>query len=133
MTLSLGISFSRACLLPMERDLTLDERMKVAYRIFRAMCAQFPDRLITLLDPQGRIVARSDWPESRFTLSDAHITACPACAALVILHRSRTLRIDACGFESYDFPCQECGAPLSGIIDPYDDVPLLSVARSSFA
>jgi len=117
----------------MERDLTLDERMKVAYRIFRAMCAQYRSRLITLLDPQGRIVARSDWPDSPFTLSDAHVTACPACAAQTIHRRSGTLRIDACGFEICNFVCRECGAPLSGIIDPYDDAPLLSVARSSFA
>jgi hypothetical protein len=117
----------------MARPLTLDERMRVAYRIFRAMCALFRDRLITLLDPHGRIVARSDWPDSPFTLSDPHVTACPACAAQVILHRSRTPRIDACGFESYDFGCQECGAPLAGIIDPYDDAALLSVARGSFA
>jgi hypothetical protein len=114
----------------MARLLTLDERMRVAYRVFRAMCALFRDRLITLLDPQGRIVARSDWPDSPFTLSDAHVTACPACAAQVILGSPR---VDECGFESYDFGCPECGAPLSGIIDPYDDAPLLSVARKNFA
>jgi hypothetical protein len=45
----------------MERDLTHDERIDVAYRVFRAMCAQYPDRLITLVDAQGRTLARSDW------------------------------------------------------------------------
>jgi hypothetical protein len=117
----------------MERPLTLDERMQVAYRIFRAMCARYRDRLITLLDPQGRILARSDWQDWRFMPSDAHVTACPACGVQVVLDRSCTARIDACGFETYDFGCQGCGAPLSGIVDPYDDVPLLSIARNSFA
>ena len=87
MTLSLGI-VSAEYAVAHGTPLTLDERMRVAYRIFRAMCALFRDRLITLLDPQGRIVARSDWPDSPFTLSDAHVTACPACAAQVILHRA---------------------------------------------
>ncbi len=40
--------------------------------------------------------------------------------------RSRTPRIDACGFESYSLECQECGARLAGIIDPYDEELLLS-------
>ena len=49
----------------MERDLTHDERIDVAYRVFRAMCAQYPDRLITLVDAQGRTLARSDWTRLR--------------------------------------------------------------------
>ena len=49
----------------MERDLTHDERVDVAYRVFRAMCAQYPDRLITLVDAQGRTLARSDWTRLR--------------------------------------------------------------------
>jgi hypothetical protein len=41
--------------------------------------------------------------------------------------RSSTPRIDACGFESYSLECKECGAPLAGIIDPYDEALLFSV------
>ena len=48
----------------MERDLTHDEQIDAAYRIFRAMCAQYPDRLLTLVDAHGRTLARSDWSES---------------------------------------------------------------------
>ena len=70
----------------MERDLTHDERMDVAYRVFRAMRAQYPDRLITLVDAQGRTLARSDW--------------------------TRLPHIDAYGF--YDIECRECGARLRG-------------------
>ena len=34
--------------------------------------------------------------------------------------------IDACGFESYTFACKECGAALSGIVDPFDDALLIT-------
>jgi hypothetical protein len=40
--------------------------------------------------------------------------------------RSRTPQIDACGFESYRLECKECGLPLAGIVDPFDDTLLLS-------
>jgi hypothetical protein len=40
--------------------------------------------------------------------------------------RSRTPRIDSCGFQSYSLDCVECGTPLAGIIDPYDEALLLS-------
>jgi len=39
---------------------------------------------------------------------------------------SRTPNIDACGFESYSFECDECGARLAGIVDPHDNALLLS-------
>ena len=47
----------------MEQDLTHDERIDVAYRIFRAMRAQHPDRLIKLVDAQGCMLACSNLPE----------------------------------------------------------------------
>jgi hypothetical protein len=40
--------------------------------------------------------------------------------------RSRTPRIDACGFESYTLECVQCGGSLAGIVDPFDDTLLLS-------
>ena len=44
----------------------------------------------------------------------------------MIVSRSRTPRVDDCGFESYRLQCKECGAKLVGIIDPSDDKWLLS-------
>lgn len=57
---------------------------------------------------------------------DAQVVACPRCAAALIFSWSGTPRIDACGFESYSFECKACGAPLTGIIDPFDDLLLVS-------
>jgi hypothetical protein len=37
----------------------LDRRLDIARRLHRAMCAQHPDRLITLCDGDGRILATS--------------------------------------------------------------------------
>lgn len=36
--------------------------------------------------------------------------------------------IDECGFESYSLKCKECGTPLSGIIDPADELLVLSAS-----
>src|SRR5271170_3721245 len=47
----------------MECQQVYDDRLEVARRLFRAMCAQYPDRVITLFDPrEAQIVARSDQP-----------------------------------------------------------------------
>jgi len=54
---------------------------------------------------------------------------CPRCEAALILWRSRMSAIDACGFESYSFACDGCGAGLAGIVDPADDALLLSVVQ----
>jgi hypothetical protein len=48
----------------MGQELTDEDRINVARRIYDAMCMQHPDRLITLYDPQGRILARR---ASKFT------------------------------------------------------------------
>jgi hypothetical protein len=40
-----------------------DGRLAIARRLYRAMCAQYPDRLITLCDRDGRLLATS--PRSR--------------------------------------------------------------------
>ena len=60
------------------------------------------------------------------TASGAQPVACPRCATPLRFYRSDTPRIDACGFESYSFECKECGVPVGGIIDPFDDTLLLS-------
>jgi hypothetical protein len=43
-----------------------------------------------------------------------------------MFRRSCAPNVNACGFESYNLECHECGARLAGIIDPYDDELLLS-------
>ena len=53
------------------------------------------------------------------------VAACPACGARLTFCRSDAPEIDACGFESYHFACDECGVALAGIIDPFDDALLL--------
>jgi len=56
----------------------------------------------------------------------AQAAACPRCGAHFVLCRSAYPFIDACGLESYILACQECGASLSGIVDPFDDTVLIS-------
>jgi hypothetical protein len=56
----------------------------------------------------------------------AQAIACPGCGARFAFCRSAHPAIDACGFESYSFDCKECGASLSGIVDPLDDVLLIT-------
>lgn len=57
---------------------------------------------------------------------DAQFVVCPRCSAQLPFCRSYAPCIDACGFESYGFACRACGAPIAGVIDPYDDALLLS-------
>jgi hypothetical protein len=54
------------------------------------------------------------------------LVACPRCTARFVFCRSEDATIDACGFESYTFACKECGASLTGIIDPLDDALLIT-------
>jgi hypothetical protein len=61
-----------------------------------------------------------------WTMADARYTVCPHCRHRPMVLRSNNPRIDECGFESYDFDCPSCDAPLAGIIDPRDDVLLIS-------
>jgi hypothetical protein len=56
----------------------------------------------------------------------AQPVACPSCGARSTFCRSENPAIDACGFESYTFACKECGASLSGIVDPLDDALLIT-------
>lgn len=57
---------------------------------------------------------------------------CPKCRAGLNFRRSQTPAIDACGFESYQLDCRECGATLAGIIDPADDALLLAECDPQF-
>jgi transcription elongation factor Elf1 len=54
------------------------------------------------------------------------LVTCPRCAASFAFSRSAHPAIDASGFESYTFACGECGASLSGIVDPLDDALLIT-------
>jgi hypothetical protein len=56
----------------------------------------------------------------------AQPVACPNCGVVFTFCRSDNPAIDACGFESYTFACKECGASLSGIVDPLDDALLIT-------
>jgi DNA-directed RNA polymerase subunit M/transcription elongation factor TFIIS len=47
--------------------------------------------------------------------------SCPKCQSPVVLWRLSHPHIDSSGFESYFFKCNECGAWLVGIVDPYDE------------
>jgi hypothetical protein len=48
--------------LTMDQDLADENRLDVARRLYHAMCIQYPDRLIILVDPHGCLLACSDWP-----------------------------------------------------------------------
>lgn len=60
--------------------------------------------------------------------SGAQAITCPRCSTQSMFWRSHTPQIDSCGFENYSFDCKDCGAQLVGIIDPADDVLLLTEA-----
>jgi uncharacterized protein YbaR (Trm112 family) len=69
--------------------------------------------------------AAMNW-ETPDTLIDAQIVACPRCRTALTFRRSAAPLIDACGFESYQLVCDQCGTTLGGVIDPADDKLLLS-------
>ncbi len=59
----------------MEQELARDDRLDVAHRLYHALCAQYPDRFITLFDQDGACVsAHSARP-------DAPTIEAPICAA----------------------------------------------------
>jgi hypothetical protein len=64
--------------------------------------------------------------ETPDTLIDAQIVECPCCRTALTFRRSATPLIDACGFESYQIVCDQCGNTLGGVIDPADDQLLVS-------
>jgi hypothetical protein len=71
----------------------------------------------------SRIISGRSEPGKPFR---AQSVACPNCGARFAFCRSEQPAIDACGFESYTFACKECGASLSGIVDPLDDALLIT-------
>jgi DNA-directed RNA polymerase subunit RPC12/RpoP len=60
------------------------------------------------------------------TLFAIDVIACPKCAARLTLNRDLLPLIDSAGFENYSFKCEQCGAELVGVIDPFDDRLLVS-------
>jgi hypothetical protein len=56
----------------------------------------------------------------------AQTVVCPLCSAQSLFWKSLRPQIDSCGFESYSLHCNECGVALVGIVDPADDVLLLT-------
>jgi hypothetical protein len=57
---------------------------------------------------------------------DTQRVVCPTCRTPLMFSRVPHPLIDACGFESYRMQCDECRRELAGIIDPADDMLLLS-------
>ena len=51
---------------------------------------------------------------------------CSKCETRLLLSKTLSPPIDSCGFENYSLECNECGIRFIGIVDPYDDVLLLS-------
>ena len=41
--------------------LARDNPLDIAFRLYQAMCAQYPDRLIVLSNESGRVVAQSGY------------------------------------------------------------------------
>jgi hypothetical protein len=70
----------------------------------------------------NRLIMIADEPDAASCVQ----IACPRCSAPITFTRSHMPHIDECGFENYRLECQECGAPLAGIIDPADDALLLT-------
>jgi len=62
----------------------------------------------------------------RSTMAVHNVPLCPRCHTRLNFHRSQTPDIDAAGFETYRFDCQQCGTALIGIIDPADGALTLS-------
>jgi hypothetical protein len=75
--------------------------------------------------PMGHYRIVQDLGEPNTALG-AQAVACPKCQARFVFCRSPKPLIDACGFESYALECHECGAPLAGIVDPFDETLLIS-------
>jgi hypothetical protein len=44
----------------MEQHIAKEKRLDIARRLYNAMCIQHPDRIITLVDPYGRVLVCSD-------------------------------------------------------------------------
>jgi predicted nucleic acid-binding Zn ribbon protein len=64
--------------------------------------------------------------EINTTLETERLLGCPKCSAQLRFQRSSFPLMDSCGFETYSLECDQCGAQLVGIIDPFDDQLLLS-------
>ncbi len=80
--------------------------------------------------PRKMTMARSTTTPSIKTsnATTSEKVACPGCAAALVIYRSTRPQIDECGFESYSLTCRACGSAIVGIIDPFDDKLLLTVA-----
>ena len=57
------------------------------------------------------------------------IADCPKCGTRITCFGNRTAQIDSCGFETYNFQCEKCGARLDGIIDPFDEKLLVTLSE----
>jgi len=56
--------------------------------------------------------------------------ACPKCGVRVVVHRILNPNIDSSGFENYFLKCNQCSVWLIGIIDPFDEILLLTAVEA---
>ena len=56
----------------MDQDLADENRLDVARRLYHAMCIQYPDRQIILVDLHGCLLASSDWPYEPLAQPNTH-------------------------------------------------------------
>ena len=62
-------------------------------------------------------------------LPGVDLIECPRCAIRFTFRREPVPPIDSCGFESYNLNCEQCGAELIGVIDPFDNELLIEELR----
>lgn len=74
----------------------------------------------------GRPQTGMSMTDENTSIGSCQFTSCPECAAPLMVYRSETPQIDACGFEVFNLSCWKCQTPLGGIVDPFDDALLLS-------
>jgi hypothetical protein len=67
-------------------------------------------------------------PAGTVVTQDLLIVACPKCNAQFMFYRGNAPRFDACGFETYALEYMQCDLSLIGIVDPFDNKLMLSVA-----
>jgi hypothetical protein len=56
---------------------------------------------------------------------------CPKCKRSSIFARGPLPLIDRCGFELHSFRCEWCASYLAGVVDPIDDVLVISLLEES--
>jgi hypothetical protein len=93
----------------MARQRSNEERFKIAYRLYKALCLRFPDLLIALSD--SRAVSKKVLGTTRQSpLASIDTFMCPTCGAAY-----RLIRVLADpALADCEIACRNCGAALLG-------------------